>query len=397
MRNHSIWILALLAAGLTLCVAHKTAGETFDYNGNPDQPFPDAWGDPDVDCDDPHDPGESDCWKCEGSSPAVPVPKFQWILTRDCPTFSMSNTVQSNCYCVLAGEKLSDSYTAEYVATDGKKSYSPSIDGCGGDPPEDEPITQDIEWTWSTSGLATVPASGKEQTATFDYIVPEGSFSIEVIFSAKATPSDTNCNEITAGPEVIGKITGGGYSKYIPPPTTRDNPQPQYVEGIIINSDGDEGFGSSSMGISHHFECNPVCVNSGCELYRIEGKYGVYSTSIRSVKCIKVTVNGCSDPIGSCKPRSQDRMNESLAHEQKHLNLWWDFIDEWNAKVEDLGLFDSCDFCNIAKNEFIAEFNIAYAEMLTRQKEHCPDFDGDPLYSYNGCGTEIFMGFRDCN
>lgn len=393
MRNQTRWILALLAAGLAFGVAEKVAGETFDYNGNPDQPFPDAWGDPDVDCNDPHDPGESDCWICQGGSPAVAVPKFQWILTRVCPTFSMSNTVKSNCYCLLAGGTMSDSFTADYVATDGKKTYAPSIDGCGGESPEEEPITQDIEWTWSTSGLTTVPASGKEQTATFDYTVPEGAFSIEVVFSAKAKPSDTNCNEITAGPEVVGKITGGGYTKYIPPEIPPKNPTPEEVMGPIMCS-GEESWGCFSYRLLNCLTTKPVCEGSDCSMCRIEGYFYLMDVRIQIATGMVVTAENCDLPIGSVRPRTEGRITESTDHEQLHLKLVEEFLAEWNAKISDLSLADSCDYAREILREFMDEFRAAYDDF--KNDPHCPEYDGEQLYGFDGC-NEVPAGRRNCN
>lgn len=399
--NRTQWILAIMAMGLTCAIAEKRSeggSETITYDGNPDNPFPGAWGDPDVDCSDPHGPGESDCWKCEGSSPAVAVPKFHWILTRNCPAFELTGETKSNCYCVLAGSKMSDSITAEFKETTGSVSYASSITGCGGTPPDEKPIDLSVEWAWSTSGLATEPSAGTSQTATFGYTVPKGPFSIDVTFTAKGTPSDSKCETVSAGPRVVGKITGAGYEKYIPPPTPRDYPDPQYVEGIIVSEDGKTGFGDYHISFSQHFDCEPVCENSACPLYRLEGKFAVHDIRIRVVSCIKVTVDGCDDPIGTCKPRSEERKSESLAHEKKHLELWWDFIDEWNKKIENFCLFDSCDYANQEKNKLIAEFTIAKHAMSARQGSHCPDFNGDARYDINGCGTEFFTGkFRECN
>ena len=396
MRNHSIWILALLAAGLTLCVAHKTAGETFDYNGNPDQPFPDAWGDPDVDCDDPHDPGESDCWKCEGSSPAVPVPKFQWILTRDCPTFSMSNTVQSNCYCVLAGEKLSDSYTAEYVATDGKKSYSPSIDGCGGDPPEDEPITQDIEWTWTTSGLATDPPNGTTQTASFDYTVPNGSFSIDVIFSAQTIPSDTNCIGTSAGPELIGRITGAGYTNRDIPSVCASYPTPTEVP-YPLQSGGQDDWGQLIPHIWADLHCESLCVNTDCKQCRVGGQFH-FEADILILSCLPVRADNCSLAKGECKPLAQFEKDDAIMHEQKHYDMYCNFIDEWNEDIEnDNEMFDSCDAINAyIQGVLYPAFRYALDQLNKRQVDHCPDFANEILYSMGQCGDRIPAGRRIC-
>ena len=408
--NRSKWMLVLLAGGLAgvVCALAQTGGSTtpsstsVTYDSSlPDIPFVGAWDGDQPDCSDPD--AETDCWKCEKSSSgnsAFPVPKYWYETDFTCPTFSMSNTVQSNCYCVLVGGKLTDIVSADYTAKDGRKHYESSIECCGGEPPEAEAITQNIEWNWTTAGLATEPASGHGQAATFEYTVPKGAFAIDVSFSAKAIPSDTNCPEITAGPEVIGKITGAGYEKYVTAPTPRAYPKPEYVEGMIVGSTGQVGFGSSYMKISQNLECKPVCENSSCPLYRLEGKFGPYEINIKVVSCIMVTVTGCDQPLyplGSCKPRSDERKKETLAHEQKHLDLWWDFIDEWNMKVENFSLFDSCDFANKEKDMLIAEFTIARIEMNKRQDSHCPDFAGDPYYNFNGCGTEFFTDkYKQC-
>ncbi len=398
MSRHSIGIAALLAGWVVLCAARQAVGTTFTYNGNPDHPFPGAWGDPDVDCSDPHDPGESECWECQGSSPAVAVPKFEWILTRECPTFSMSNTVQSNCYCVLAGSRMTESVSAGYEAEDGRKYFEPSVDGCGGDPPEEEAITQDIEWDWSTSGLSTVPASGTGQTADFEYTVPRGEFSIDVSFSAKATPSDTNCAEITAGPEVVGKISGEGYQRYAISPVRRVYPPPNLVQGLVTGSNNDRGFGRINYKIlGPKFMCEDVCSDVECKMVRLEGSAGIVVGDMDVASCIKVTVDGCSLPKGSCNPRNSYDIARTIAHEKKHLDIWWDFIDQWNNEIMNMGLFDSCEFAEDEGRKLIIRFNRAYAKVKQQQKDHCPNFAGEQKYTINGCGSEFpYGGVRTC-
>lgn len=393
MSKLSQWIPVALAAALAWSGALKAEGETFTYEGDPDHPFPDAWGDPDVDCSDPHDPGESECWKCESDSPPKPMPKFEWILTRECPTFSMSNTVQSNCYCVLEGGELTDSITADYTAEDGRKYYEPSIEGCGGEPPEEEAITQTIQWDWTTSGLTTVPASGQGQTASFKYTVPKGPFSIDVSFSAKATPSDTNCAEITAGPEVVGLITGAGYEKYQPPEPEKKNPTPQMVAWPLY-SDGDRVWGKLQYRIKNCLTPAPVCEGTDCSLCRIEGYFYLIDVGILVVTNMVVTANNCDLGVGSSRSRTETRITETIDHEQLHLAQLESFVADWNAKIPDLSLADSCDYAQIILDEFLTEYEAA--KIIFEDNPHCPEFNGAATFGFDGC-NEVYSGTINCN
>jgi hypothetical protein len=244
----------------------------------------------------------------------------------------MRNTVQSNCYCVLAGDELTDSVSAGYEAEDGKKYYESSIEGCGGDPPEEEPITLGIEWSWSTAGLTTDPASGTDSTATFEYTVPEGPFSIDVSFSAKATPSDTNCNEITAGPEVVGKITGEGYEKRSILPINIIYPSPRYVTTPPTDGQGNTGWGSLTVTISNDLECESVCSSTDCEKWRINGCFNL-DASMTILSCLSVTADDCNKQKGECRERTFIEKVQTEHHEQKHYDLWRTFIDEWNERI----------------------------------------------------------------
>lgn len=396
--KHSQWMPILLAAGLAWNAAQRAAGETIEYSGDPDHPFPGAW-DPDIVCEKGENTPETECWKCEGESPSVEVPKYEWILTRECPTFSMSNTVQSNCYCVLVGGELSDNITADCVAEDGRKYYEPSIEGCGGEPPEEETITLTIEWNWTTSGLTTVPASGQGQTASFKYTVPKGPFAIDVSFSAIAIPSDTNCAEIATGPEVVGQISGGGYELYSISPVRRVYPPPKYVEGLLTGHDNDRGFGRIKFKImGPKFMCEEVCSGADCNLYRLEGACGIIVGDMEVASCIEVVLDICGDmPKGTCRPRYSFDIKRTIAHEKKHLDLWWDFIDYWNNEIMNMGLFDSCDFAEDAGEELVEKFNEAYAIMKQQQESHCPHFAGDLKFAINGCGYEFpYGGDRAC-
>ncbi|NLG34445.1 MAG: hypothetical protein GX548_03735 [Lentisphaerae bacterium] len=390
--KHSQWMPILLAAGLAWNAAQRAAGETIEYSGDPDHPFPGAWN-PDIVCEKGENTPETECWKCEGESPSVEVPKYEWILTRECPTFSMSNTVQSNCYCVLVGGELSDNITADCVAEDGRKYYEPSIEGCGGEPPEEETITQTIEWNWTTSGLTTVPASGQGQTASFKYTVPKGPFAIDVSFSAIAIPSDTNCAEIATGPEVVGQITGAGYEKYQPPEQEKKNPTPQMVAWPLY-SDGKKVWGKIQYRIKNCLTTAPVCEGTDCSLCRTEGYFYLIDVGILVVTNMVVTGNNCDLDAGSSRSRTETRITETIDHEQLHLVQLERFVAEWNAKISDLSLADSCDFADELLEEFKDEFKAAYD--LFKQSPHCPEFDGAATFAFDGC-NEVHSGNINCN
>jgi hypothetical protein len=394
MQKRSSWIPVVLAVGLALSAAEKAACKTIEYGGDPNHPFPDAWGDPDVDCADFHGVHETECWKCESLSPPVEVPNFTWEKTVECPTFNMSHSEQNNCYCVLVGSKLSDSVTAEYEAEDGKKHYESSIEGCGGEPPEDEPITLDIKWSWSTSGLTTDPPAGTEQTATFDYTVPEGPFSIDVSFSAKAIPSDTDCSEITAGPEVVGTITGEGYEKYQPPEPEKKNPTPQMVAWPLFESSGSKAWGKIQYRIKNCLTTEPVCEGADCSLCRIEGYFYLIDVGILVVTNMVVTAKDCNLDVGSSRSRTETRITETIDHEQLHLVQLENFVAEWNAKIPDLSLADSCGYEQVILDEFLKEFEGAKAEFM--KSPHCPEFDGAATFGFDGC-DELHTGKIQCN
>lgn len=396
MSKLSQWIPVALVAALAWTGALKAEGETFTYEGDPDRPFPDAWGDPDVDCSDPHDPGESDCWKCDSDSPPKPVPKFEWILTRECPTFSMSNTVQSNCYCVLEGGEMTDSITAGYTAEDGRKYYEPSIEGCGGEPPEEEAITQTIEWNWTTAGLTTDPASGRGETASFKYTVPKGPFSIDVFFSAKATPSDTDCAEITAGPEVVGKITGEGYTSRDIPSECSSHLTRTEVPYPLRHNDHDT-WGQLIPHIWGDLHCESICVDAGCKQYRVGGQF-YFEADMLILSCLPVMADNCSFAKGECNPLAQFEKDDAIMHEQKHYDMYCEFIDAWNEDIaEDDTIFNTCDAINAYIHGVLyTAFQYALDRFYERHRDHCPDFANEILYGFGQCGERIPTGRRIC-
>lgn len=410
--NRSKWMPVLLAGGLacTGCAVAQTGGGTppspspVTYDSSkPDNPFVGAWDGEQLDCSDPH--AETKCWKCEQSASgnsAFPVPKYWYETEVTCPQLKIKEKTHNECVCELVGTKKTVQVQATADTTEGKWRYVPKGEpGCGKNGPDNPIKFKEIKWAWKTIGRPGGDIMNMGDLATFDYVVPKGDVDISVVFKARGFPDHAQCGVLTSASRVVGRITGAGYEKYIPPPTPRNFPNPEYVEGMIVRSDGESGFGSSSMSMSQYFECKPVCEDSSCPLYRIEGKFGYYAAEIRVVSCIKVTVDGCNlppSPRGSCKPRSKARQDETLEHEKKHLVIYWDFIDEWNRNVENLGLFDSCNFANKEKDKLISDFTKAKIALNKRQESHCPDYAGAPIYDFNGCGDEIFMDkFLKCN
>lgn len=161
MSHSGLFAMAFMVFWGVVLEAGASEGERILYRGNPDDPFEGAWGEPDIDCGDPHGLEESDCWQCEGGSPPMALPKFEWHVVRECPTFSISPEVTTSCRCNPSGLRNQYSSSADCTAEDGRKYYLPSIEGCGGPPPPEEPITQTVKWKWHTQGLPTEPSSEK--------------------------------------------------------------------------------------------------------------------------------------------------------------------------------------------------------------------------------------------
>jgi hypothetical protein len=159
--KHDKWLTTLLGAALVLCPGARAedppgeGGQTIGYGGDPDHPFPGAWGDPDIECAEWDSAEESDCWKCEGSSPPEPVPKFGWTLTTQDPSFEFVEPEEINlCIEEGRGEVVTSSAPA-YTVMLGQRAYTPTIAACGTE--SNIPINvASIEWTWAVVGCDTL-------------------------------------------------------------------------------------------------------------------------------------------------------------------------------------------------------------------------------------------------
>lgn len=398
MSHSGLFAMAFMVFWGVVLEAGASEGERILYRGNPDAPFEGAWGEPDIDCGDPHGVEESECWQCEGGSPPIALPKFEWRVVRECPSFSISPEVTTSCRCDPSGLRNQYSCSADYTAKDGRKYYLPSIEGCGGPPPPEEPITQTVKWKWHTQGLPTEPSSGEGPTASFEYTVPTGQFSIDVCFQAESVPSDLKCERTTSGPQIVNRIIGEGVESVSIPPVTRKYPQPSYVDGVITKRNGERGFGSSKAPVAlDRLMCLPVCASSlECTQFRLVGRVRITNISIRIAKSIEVTKTGCDLPVGSFRPREPENIERTIEHEKKHVAIWFDFVDHWNNEINKLGWFDTCDAAEFAGADLTQRYNAAYGRLLAEQNAHCPHFAGEDVYGPTGCGGESRTGIREC-
>ena len=70
MSHSGLFAMAFMVFWGVVLEAGASEGERILYRGNPDAPFEGAWGEPDIDCGDPHGVEESECWK--GEAPRLP-------------------------------------------------------------------------------------------------------------------------------------------------------------------------------------------------------------------------------------------------------------------------------------------------------------------------------------
>ena len=101
---------------------------------------------------------------------------------------------------------------------------------------------------------------------------------------------------------------------------------------------------------------------------------------------------------GDCKALLQHEKEDTIWHEQKHYDLWREFIDEWNADIANsTETFDSCDAINAyIEAVFIPAFSYSAEQMNNRQQAHCPDFANEILYGMDKCGNRSPAGRRIC-
>ena len=398
MSHSGLFAMAFMVFWGVVLEAGASEGERILYRGNPDDPFEGAWGEPDIDCGDPHGLEESECWQCEGGSPPIALPKFEWHVVRECPTFSISPEVTTSCRCDPSGSRNQYSCSADYTAKDGRKYYLPSIEGCGGPPPPEEPITQTVKWKWFTQGVPTEPSSGEGPTASFEYTVPTGQFSIDVYFQAESQPSDLKCERTTSSPQIVSRIIGEGVESGDIPPVAREYPQPSYVDGVITTVSGKRGFGASTpYAALDLLVCVPVCNSAlGCTSFRLAGRVIIKDLRIKISRSIEVTKTGCDLPVGSFRPREPDNIMRSIEHEKKHVDILFDFVDRWNNEINKLGWFETCDAAEFAGEDLKNRYNVAYATLLEEQQSHCPHFAGEDAYGVGECGNEIWTGIREC-
>lgn len=370
-------------------------------DGWPEDPPGDALfrpdcGDPPPEVDDPSPGDGNDCWEYRESEGWVQM--FECIEEIiECPEVTCEPVPSEGCACLKIGDSETFTFTKpKWTVGPGLKEIKPDNPDCG-DAREVEFHAKE-EDSWEVSGgedVVTVsPRKGNGDAEFTATAIAVGEAALAVTWRMTLT-MDENCPKEFSEPGPTASV--GVYEKYEAPDPPRKYPDPEYVEGLIAGRDGGEGFGDNHVYFGHNIHCVPLC-EEPCSLCRLEGTFGIYNPSIRVVSCIDVTVDGCiSAPRGSCKPRSEDRKAESLAHEQKHLDLWYDFLDEWNEKVENMDPF-VCDEANNKIEELLDDFTEAKNAMSARQGSHCPDFDGDARYDVNGCGDEIFMNeFRECD
>ena len=407
--NRSKRILALLAGGLACacCSMAQSGGgttpnpTTVTYDSSrPDYPFVGAWEGDQPDCSDPDT--ETDCWKCEASSgkgSAFPVPKYWYEVEIKCPTLQIKGGTHNECVCVLEGTKNAVKVQATLDKADGYWRYVPKGEtGCGKTGTENLIKFKEPRWAWKTVGRPGGDIMETGDLASFDYVVPSGKHNITVIFQARGIPDYGQCGPVTTAEAIVGEITGTGYSMYKILPVMRDYPREKYVSGMVEGEAEKEGFGRVIYRIfGAKFECVEVCSGTDFKMYRLEGSFGIVIEDMEVSSCIDVTADGCNMSKGSCRPRNSFDIKRTVAHEKKHLDLWWDFIDKWNSEIMQLGFFSSCEYAEMEGEKLIERFNEAYAILKKQQKDHCPHFAGDLLFSINGCGSEFpYGGDRIC-
>ncbi len=405
--NRFKWIPVLLAGGLTgaVCAMAQNGGSaapsstavTYD-SSLPDIPFVGAWGGDKPDCSDPH--AETECWKCEKSASgfsAFPVPKYWYETTNTCPQLKIKEKTHDECVCELVGTKKTVQVQATADTTDGKWWYVPKgVSGCGKDGPENPIKFKEIRWAWRTYGRPGGDIAKSGDIASFDYDVPNGDVNISVVFKARGIPDYAQCGLVNAGPTEVGTIQGKGVGKLVIPKISTTYPTPHEVTNPPTDGNGNKGWGVLYSSLSNDLDAESVCSASDCEKYRIKGQF-YYEADMMILSCLPVTGDNCSLPKGACRKLD---MLEKLAvelHEQKHYDAWRTFTDKWNGVVMAAPLFNSRLDADIFISSLLIDYLLDLDITRQRGRSHCPDFDGEVLYSLGDpCGERIPAGRRIC-
>lgn len=364
--------------------------ETINYDPvHPDSPFSGAW-DCDLDCSDPDASHENDCWVC-GGSPPEPFPKYSWDVTRECPSLKLKKAIAYDCFCDFKGLSGTASFTAPgYEDPAGKRIYTPNPDECGDT--HDEDIGLNVEWEWYTSGYPTTPSAGKGETAQFDYVAPEGAFTIDVYFSAKGTPDDNQCGIVTDGPELCGTVSGNGVLKINIPKVSTQYPSPNMVNSLTV--DGADAWGLTHISVTPSLKVANVCnMAANCIKYQIQGQFDFFA-SIDILSCITIEDEGC--PMGNkgdCIPRDQCWIDATEKHEHTHYDAYREFADKWNQVIMDEPLYSTKVDAENRRVDILVQFNTEYEALKIEQHAHSGhEFDGQPTHADDGCGREYQTG-----
>lgn len=363
MMKHSRWMPVLLAAGLAWSTAQRAAGETFNYEGDPDHPFPGAWGTPDVECAEWDSAEESECWKCEGGSPPEPVPKYGWALTTQAPSFEFEEPEEVNL-CLEEGRgEVVPSSAPDYTVTPGNKTYTPTIAACGTE--SNIPINViSIEWTWAVVGCDTLQ-SGETGTGDSTYaafVASPKNLAVSITYSYVAQTDD--------GGQLSGTVTGTQVNLEVyPPPEEQpkgdcDTVNYVYVQTVPDNSDGQRRNGYIKIGArpTLHLGTEKICPNAEPPLCRITGLLlpPPPPTATIATHC-EVRGANCPVPAGTLVPRSTNDIRRTELHELHHWRIQCEFVNEWASMLEQ-GNPMSCEDAEIEKdrlqNTWLDELNL---------------------------------------
>ena len=163
------------------------------------------------------------------------------------------------------------------------------------------------------------------------------------------------------------------------------------------DDDGKNGWGKLTSTIYNDLDCEEICSSTGCGMWRIKGQI-YYSANMEILSCLPVTGENCTLNKGDCRERTTIEKNESEVHERKHFNLWREFINEWNDRIEnDKTTFKTCEDIKNYIDILLIAFEYEKEQMISRQNSHCPDFSLEPVYRMDDpCGHQLFSHFRKC-